>query len=65
MCQVSRISTDEVKKLSWESTVFSDESVKLYDLLLDLPTSLLEQKPSLSLLFTRSSSRSEEGTGDQ
>ena len=65
VCQVSRISTDEVKRLSGESTVFSDKSVELQDLLLDLPTSLLEQKPSLSLLFTKSSSRSKEGRGDQ
>ena len=30
-----------------------------------LPTSLFEKKPSLSPLFTESSSRSEEGKGDQ
>ena len=36
--------------------VFSDESVELNDLLLDLLTSLLEKKPLLSPLFAESSS---------
>ena len=45
--------------------MFSDESVKLQDLSLNLPTSLLEQKPSLSRLFTKSLLRNEEGRGGQ
>ena len=48
-----------------ESTVISDESVELQDLSLVLHPSLLEKKPSLSLLSIESSSRSEEGRGDQ
>ena len=49
----------EVKKPSQASkqfTVFSDESVDLNDLSLDLLPSLLEKKPSLSPLFAKSSS---------
>ena len=46
----------EVKRLT-EFTVFSDESVELNDLSLDLLTSLLEKKPSLSPLFAESSSQ--------
>ena len=45
--------------------MFSDESIELWNLSLDLLTSRLEKKLSLSLLFTESSSRSEEGSGDQ
>ena len=45
--------------------MFSDESVELWNLSLDLLTSFLEKKPWLPLLFTESSSRSEEGSGDQ
>ena len=66
--QVSGISTREVKKpsqASWQFTVFSDESVKLNDLSLDLLTSLLEKKPSLSPLFTESSSQEAKKAGDQ
>ena len=42
-----------------------DESVELQDLSLDLHTSFLEKKPSMSLLSIESSSRSEEGRGGQ
>ena len=45
--------------------MFSDESVELWNLSLDLLTSFLEKKPWLPLLFTESSSRSEEGSSDQ
>ena len=45
--------------------MFSDESVELWNLSLDLLTSRLEKKLSLSLLFTKSLSRSEEGSSDQ
>ena len=68
VCQVSRISThrsQEAYRVQREFTVFSDESIELQDLSLDLPTSLLEKKPPLSLLFTKSSSRSKEGRDDQ
>ena len=46
--------------------MFSDESVELpvEPITIDLLTIRLEKKPSLSLLFTESSSRSEEGSGD-
>ena len=49
----------KAKKRS-ESTVISDESVQLV-----LHPSLLEKKPSLSHLSIESSSKSEEGRGDQ
>ena len=45
--------------------MLSDESVELWNLSLDLLTSRLEKKLSLSLLFTESLSRSEEGSSDQ
>ena len=64
----ARISTREVKKpiqASWQFTVFSDESVELNDLSLNLLTSLLEKKPSLSPLFTESSSQEAKKAGDQ
>ena len=43
----------------------NEESVKLYEVhvSLDLHTNLLEMKQSLSLSLTKSSSRSEEGSG--
>ena len=66
VCLVSRISTHMKRSRSLARlAMFSDESVEFQELLLDLPTCLLEKKPSLSLLFTKSSSRSEEGRGDQ
>ena len=43
----------------------SDESVELQELSLVLHTSLLEKKPSLSLLSIENWSRSEKGRGDQ
>ena len=43
----------------------SDESVELWDLSLDLRTSLHEKKLLLSRLSIESSSRSEEGRGGQ
>ena len=45
--------------------MFSDESVELNDLSLDLLTSLLEKKPSLSPLFAESSSQEAKKAGDQ
>ena len=45
--------------------MFSNESVELNDLSLDLLTSLLEKKPSLSLLSTESSSEEAKKVGDQ
>ena len=50
---------------SWQFTVFSDESVELNDLSLDLLTSRIEKKPSLSPLFTENSSQEVKKAGDQ
>ena len=54
-CMPSQHEVKKPSQASWQFTVFSDESVKLNDLLLDLLTSLLEKKPSLSPLFAESS----------
>ena len=43
----------------------SDESVELQELSLELHTNLLEMKRLLSLSLSESSTRSEEGRGDQ
>ena len=45
--------------------MFSDESVELNDLSLDLLTSLLEKKPMLSLSFTECLSQEAKKAGDQ
>ena len=45
--------------------MFSDESVELNDLSLDLLTSLLEKKPMLSLSFTECLSQEVKKAGDQ
>ena len=45
--------------------MFSDESVELNDLSLDLLTSLLQNKPSPSPLFAESSSQEAKKAGDQ
>ena len=52
------------EKRSWQFTMTSEESVEL-QLLLDLYTSFLEKKSSLSLLLIENSSRSEEGRDSQ
>ena len=53
------------KRSSMMASVTSDESVELQELSLELHTNFLEMKRLLSLSSSESSTRSEEGRGDQ
>ena len=60
---MSAVSAEESQE-AWQSALFSDKSVMLWELLLDMHTLCVEKKPFLSPLSIKRSLWSEEGSGD-
>ena len=61
---MSAVSAEESQE-AWQLSLFSDESVMLWELSLDMHTLCVEKKPFLSPLSIERSLGSEEGGGDR